>query len=123
MCQCQCVTINCPASILKIRLFCFFLSFIVLIITKKIGMSLLQTSCRFGNQYFKNLMIGRGLLHSDQELFKGGAGGPTDRFVRLYGTNGGAFASDFAAAMVRMGNLGVKTGNQGEIRLNCRRVN
>ncbi|KAJ1689337.1 hypothetical protein LUZ63_013492 [Rhynchospora breviuscula] len=77
---------------------------------------------RFGNQYFKNLMVGRALLHSDQELFKGGAG-PTDGMVRRYGKDGGAFARDFAAAMVRMGNIGLKTGNQGEIRLDCWKVN
>ncbi|WOK97175.1 peroxidase P7-like [Canna indica] len=75
---------------------------------------------RFDVSYFRDLMARRGLLHSDQELFNGGA---ADALVRLYATNGGAFDMDFAAAMVKMGNISPLTGAAGEIRSNCRRAN
>lgn len=80
----------------------------------------LQTPNRFGNNYYQNLVSSRGLLHSDQELFNGGS---QDELVRSYSRNGGDFASDFAAAMVKMAGIGPLTGNSGEIRLNCGKVN
>ncbi|CAL9195378.1 unnamed protein product [Musa hybrid cultivar] len=80
----------------------------------------LQTPTTFDNKYFQNLVAHRGLLHSDQELFNNGS---QDALVRQYSTNAAAFASDFAAAMVKMGNISPLTGTSGEIRLNCRKVN
>ena len=44
----------------------------------------------------------KGLLHSDQVLFNGGA---TDSIVAEYSRNLRAFASDFANAMIRMGEV------------------
>ncbi|XP_066325350.1 peroxidase P7-like [Miscanthus floridulus] len=78
------------------------------------------TPDEFDNGYYRSLMTGAGLLHSDQELFNNGA---LDSLVRLYGTNAAAFSSDFAASMVRLGNISPLTGSAGEIRLNCRTVN
>lgn len=78
------------------------------------------TPDQFDNGYYRSLMAGAGLLHSDQELFSNGA---LDSLVRLYGTNADAFSSDFAASMVRLGNIGPLTGSAGEVRLNCRTVN
>ncbi|XWS30048.1 hypothetical protein CRYUN_Cryun24cG0084600 [Craigia yunnanensis] len=80
----------------------------------------IQTPTRFDNNYFRNLVAQRGLLHSDQELFNGGS---QDSLVRTYSTNPATFSSDFAAAMVRMGNISPLTGTSGEIRRNCRVVN
>ncbi|THU61107.1 hypothetical protein C4D60_Mb07t19790 [Musa balbisiana] len=80
----------------------------------------LQTPTTFDNKYFQNLVAHRGLLHSDQELFNNGS---QDALVQQYSTNAAAFASDFAAAMVKMGNISPLTGTSGEIRLNCRKVN
>lgn len=77
----------------------------------------LQTPNKFDNNYHVNLVNRRGLLHSDQQLFNGGQ---TDSAVRLYSSNPGRFAADFAAAMIRMGNIKPLTGNKGEIRKNCR---
>ncbi|WOL09109.1 hypothetical protein Cni_G17862 [Canna indica] len=79
-----------------------------------------QTANSFDNAYFKNLIASRGLLHSDQELFNNGT---LDSLVQQYSSNPGAFAADFAAAMVKMSNISPLTGTSGEIRLNCRRVN
>ncbi|WOL12402.1 peroxidase P7 [Canna indica] len=78
------------------------------------------TPNRFDNGFYKSLVGKQGLQHSDQELFNGGS---QDALVRSYSLNGGAFAADFAAAMVKMGNLSPLTGRNGEIRLNCRKVN
>ncbi|XP_040996266.1 peroxidase P7-like [Juglans microcarpa x Juglans regia] len=79
-----------------------------------------QTSTVFDNNYHKNLLQNRGLLHSDQQLFNGGS---TDSIVRTYSNNPGNFQSDFVAAMIKMGDIKPLTGSNGEIRKNCRRLN
>ncbi|KZV14363.1 hypothetical protein F511_43531 [Dorcoceras hygrometricum] len=79
------------------------------------------TPNRFDNSYYANLLTRRGLLHSDQELFNNGS---QDSLVRVYSSNAVAFRNDFAAAMVRMGNISPLTGpNNGEIRRKCGAVN
>ncbi|CAN1155822.1 Lignin-forming anionic peroxidase [Linum perenne] len=74
----------------------------------------------FDNNYFRNLMQRRGLLQSDQVLFSGGS---TDGIVQEYSRNPRLFTSDFAAAMVRMGDIEPLTGTRGEIRRVCTAVN
>jgi peroxidase len=80
-----------------------------------------STPDAFDNAYFGNLLSQRGLLHSDQALF--GGGGATDGLVSTYASSADQWGSDFAAAMVKMGNISPLTGTDGEIRVNCRRVN
>lgn len=80
----------------------------------------LQTPTSFDNAYFKNLISKKGLLHSDQQLFNGGS---TDSTVRGYSTSPSSFSSDFAAAMIKMGDIKPLTGSSGEIRKNCRKIN
>nr|GMC92897.1 peroxidase P7-like [Ipomoea batatas] len=80
----------------------------------------LQTPIKFDNNYYVNLVNKKGLLHSDQQLFNGVS---TDSIVRGYSTNPVKFRSDFAAAMIKMGDIKPLTGNNGEIRKNCRRRN
>ncbi|MCL7043334.1 hypothetical protein MKW94_024467 [Papaver nudicaule] len=79
-----------------------------------------STPTVFDNTYYRNLVSRRGLLHSDQVLFNGGS---ADAQVIAYSNNNPTFLSDFAAAMVKMGNLSPLTGGNGEIRINCRRTN
>lgn len=79
-----------------------------------------RTPNHFDNNYFKNLLIKKGLLNSDQVLFNGGT---TDSLVRTYSQNKKAFDSDFVKAMIKMGNNKPLTGSLGEIRKNCRRLN
>ncbi|KAK9998899.1 hypothetical protein SO802_018502 [Lithocarpus litseifolius] len=74
----------------------------------------------FDNAYFKNLVNSKGLLHSDQQLFSGGS---TDSQVTTYSSGFSTFFTDFANAMVKMGNLSPLTGSNGEIRTNCRKIN
>ncbi|CAD5179127.1 peroxidase 2-like [Musa acuminata AAA Group] len=80
----------------------------------------LQTPDLFDNKYYENLLSGRGLLHSDQELFNGGS---QDELVSYYVLNETLFFEHFAAAMVKMGNISPLTGSSGEVRLNCSEVN
>ncbi|EOY04513.1 Peroxidase superfamily protein [Theobroma cacao] len=82
--------------------------------------SLDPTPARFDTAYFKNLVKKRGLLTSDQALFNGGS---TDKLVETYSLNPDAFWDDFAKSMIKMGNIKPLTGKQGQIRVNCRKVN
>ncbi|KAJ1394125.1 Secretory peroxidase [Sesbania bispinosa] len=79
-----------------------------------------QTPTHFDNLYFKNLLDKKALLHSDQELFNGSS---TDNLVKKYATNTAAFFKAFAKAMVKMSRIKPLTGSQGQIRINCRKVN
>ncbi|RWW78612.1 hypothetical protein BHE74_00013157 [Ensete ventricosum] len=80
----------------------------------------LQTPTTFDNNYYKNLISMKGLLHSDQELYNGGS---TDSQVKAYNNSPGSFYADFAASMIKMGDISPLTGSSGEIRKNCRRIN
>lgn len=79
-----------------------------------------QTPNSFDPKYFQNLINKKGLLHSDQVLFNGGS---TDSLVKTYSAGAGTFYSDFAKAMIKMGDIKPLTGSKGEIRINCRRPN
>ncbi|KAJ1690996.1 hypothetical protein LUZ63_015151 [Rhynchospora breviuscula] len=79
-----------------------------------------QSPTTFDNAYYVDLVNKKGLFHSDQELFNGGS---QDSLVSQYSTNPALFASDFAKAMVKLGNIKSLTGKNGEIRLNCKKVN
>ncbi|KAL0375864.1 UNVERIFIED_CONTAM: Peroxidase 5 [Sesamum calycinum] len=78
------------------------------------------TPNRLDNRYYLNLKSGRGLLTSDQTLLSSGRSG---WMVRRNAKHGASWAGKFADAMVKMGYIDVLTGNQGEIRMNCRFVN
>ncbi|KAK4797089.1 hypothetical protein SAY86_029415 [Trapa natans] len=71
----------------------------------------------FNSHYYRSLLRGRGLLHSDQQLM---ADERTARFVRAYANDDGMiFRTDFARAMMKMSSIGVLTGSEGHIRENC----
>ncbi|KAG8370883.1 hypothetical protein BUALT_Bualt13G0029800 [Buddleja alternifolia] len=78
----------------------------------------------FDNQYFVNLVNGRGILQSDQTLFSSDlALNTTKSIVQLYSSNPAVFFGDFVNAMIKMGDVRPLTGLDGEIRKNCRVVN
>ncbi|KAF3792778.1 Peroxidase 4 [Nymphaea thermarum] len=79
----------------------------------------LVTPTSFDKNYFKNL-IRKGLLDSDQVPFGGGS---TDPLVVAYSKNRALFYADFAAAMVRMGDISPLTGSVGQVREVCRAAN
>ncbi|KAL6190421.1 hypothetical protein ACLB2K_036819 [Fragaria x ananassa] len=78
------------------------------------------TPLKLDNQYYLNLQKKRGLLQSDQVL----ATDPgTVGFVnQLAGDNAG-WSRKFVNAMERLGKVSVLTGDEGQIRLNCRAFN
>ncbi|XP_021766334.1 cationic peroxidase 1-like [Chenopodium quinoa] len=77
----------------------------------------------FDNAYYTNLLSQEGLLHSDQQLYNGNGTGTTDSQVSSYSSSSSTFLTDFSDAMVKMGNLSVLTGTNGEIRTICSKTN
>ncbi|KAM7261565.1 hypothetical protein ACFE04_020642 [Oxalis oulophora] len=82
----------------------------------------LTTPNKFDNKYYSNLQNHEGLLQSDQFLVST-SGADTIPFVNKYRLNQTAFFKAFAVSMIKMGDLSVLTGSQGQVRLNCRKVN
>ncbi|KAH0747686.1 hypothetical protein KY285_009343 [Solanum tuberosum] len=80
----------------------------------------LVTPNQLDNNYYKNLIQRKGLLQSDQVLLSGGS---TDSIVTEYSNNPRTFASDFAAAMIKMGDISPLTGQNGIIRTVCGAIN
>ncbi|XP_021723173.1 cationic peroxidase 1-like [Chenopodium quinoa] len=76
----------------------------------------------FDNAYYKNLLQQKGLLGIDQELYTG-KGGLTDAIVANYSSNQDLFFKTYVTAITKFGQTGVLTGNKGEVRTNCRKVN
>lgn len=72
----------------------------------------------FDNQYFKNVLADKGLLNSDAVLQS--TNGQTNQLVAIYADNEHVFFRDYARSMLKMGSIGVVTGNKGEVRRNCR---
>ena len=82
-----------------------------------------MTPTRFDNHYYVNLLQGKGLLISDNVLVTQDHEGEILKKVWDYATDEKLFFASFANSMVKMGNIKPITGNQGEIRKNCRFVN
>ncbi|KAL1336256.1 hypothetical protein HN51_030649 [Arachis hypogaea] len=79
---------------------------------------------KFDTSYYANLRNGRGILESDEALWNDAS---TKMFVQRYlglrGLLGLSFSVEFGNSMVKMGNIGVKTGADGEIRKICSAFN
>ncbi|KAF8642161.1 hypothetical protein HU200_067422 [Digitaria exilis] len=74
------------------------------------------TPVDFDNKYYVNLVNRKGLLTSDQVLFTDGRTRPV---VARFAKSQRAFSNQFAASMLKMGQLKVLTGSQGQVRRNC----
>ncbi|KAE8727120.1 Peroxidase 36 [Hibiscus syriacus] len=74
----------------------------------------------FDNSYFKNLLVNKGLLNSDQVFVS--MNGASRELVKKYAYNQELFFQQFAKSMIKMGNISPLTGNNGQIRNNCRKV-
>ncbi|KAF8377284.1 hypothetical protein HHK36_030659 [Tetracentron sinense] len=80
---------------------------------------------RFDASFFTNLKNGRGILESDKKLWTNAS---TRTFVQRFSgpmrsLPGLRFDDEFGRSMVKMSNIGVKTGAQGEIRRVCSAIN
>lgn len=72
----------------------------------------------FDNQYFKDLVAGRGFLNSDETLY---TFPDTRAYVGIFSRDQDEFFKAFVEGMIKMGDL--QSGRPGEIRYNCRVVN
>jgi peroxidase len=77
-----------------------------------------STSSTFDNDYYKRLMAGEGVFGSDQALF---GDYRTRWIVEAFAKDQSLFFKEFAASMVKLGNLEVI--ENGEVRLKCGVVN
>ncbi|KAJ3694001.1 hypothetical protein LUZ60_009481 [Juncus effusus] len=83
----------------------------------------IKTPRRFDNLYYFNLLRGNGLLTSDNVLVTSYHEEEVANLVWQYAFNQELFFEHFTNSIVKMGNIGVLTGFDGEVRQNCRYVN
>ncbi|PKI38039.1 hypothetical protein CRG98_041569 [Punica granatum] len=77
----------------------------------------------FSSLYYSQIQSRRAVLHLDNDLLRGN---DTQQIVEEFARSDEGFEDfrrSFALSMSRMGSIGVLTGNQGEIRRNCRFTN
>ncbi|XP_074269875.1 peroxidase 20 [Silene latifolia] len=82
-----------------------------------------RTPAFFDNHYYLNILESKGLLHSDNVLVVEDQGGEIEQRVWDYAANTELFFESFADSMVKMGNIKVLVGVEGQIRENCRFIN
>lgn len=79
-----------------------------------------ETPMILDNMYYKNLLGHKGLLTVDQQL----ASDPsTSPYVEKFAADNGYFHDQFARAVLLLSENNPLTGDQGEIRKDCRYVN
>ncbi|KAL9357686.1 hypothetical protein Peur_050939 [Populus x canadensis] len=71
---------------------------------------------KFDNKYYVDLVNRQGLFTSDQDLY---SYKKTRGIVTSFAEDEALFFEKFVVAMIKMSQLSVLTGNQGEIRANC----
>ncbi|KAI7742524.1 hypothetical protein M8C21_001566, partial [Ambrosia artemisiifolia] len=75
----------------------------------------------FDENYYTNVLKRRGLFVSDAALLNDYE---TSAYVKLQAqSKGSTFLKDFQESMVKMGQIGVLTGDAGEIRRYCNKIN
>ncbi|CAN6311843.1 unnamed protein product [Urochloa humidicola] len=78
------------------------------------------SSVKVDNHYYKNLQLKRGVLSVDQNLYNDGS---TRWIVDQLASNDGIFQSQFARVLVKLSEINLLTGTQGEIRKVCSKFN
>ncbi|KAD3640931.1 hypothetical protein E3N88_30154 [Mikania micrantha] len=78
------------------------------------------TKMKFDNIFFKNLVNNYGVLASDQALMSDKR---TAALVLQYSKYPSLFAKDFGDSMVKLSNVGIITGQNGQVRDKCNHAN
>lgn len=78
------------------------------------------TASLFDNQYYRNLLDGKGLFKSDSVL---SVDERTKGKVERLAEDEDEFFAKWRESFVKLAGVGVKTGEQGEIRVSCVNVN
>jgi peroxidase len=78
------------------------------------------SALKVDNHYYKNIQLRRGVLPCDQNLYNDGS---TKWIVDLLANNNGLFTWAFPQALIKLSEVNVLTGTQGEIRKVCNRFN
>ncbi|XP_018813601.2 peroxidase 44-like, partial [Juglans regia] len=79
-----------------------------------------STSFEVDNQFYKQILLKKGILQIDQELALDNS---TSGIVSGFASNRIRFQQSFAKAMRKLGSVEVLVGKDGEIRKNCRAFN
>ncbi|CAB4265906.1 unnamed protein product [Prunus armeniaca] len=79
-----------------------------------------NTSFAFDNQYFQNLIAHRGLFQSDSVLLSDDR---TRKLVESLAQDQVIFFESWAQSFLKLASIGVKTGEEGEIRASCPTTN
>ncbi|KAF9615789.1 hypothetical protein IFM89_026460 [Coptis chinensis] len=79
-----------------------------------------ETSFKFDNQYYKNLVSHQGLFQSDSVLFSDER---TKTKVVELSNSQDSFFQNWTSSFVKLTSMGVKTDNEGEIRRLCQSLN
>ncbi|KAF4375869.1 hypothetical protein G4B88_002216 [Cannabis sativa] len=92
--------------------------------TRRIELDTGTPSNRFDTAFFTNLRNGKGILESDQKLWTDASTRTiVQQFMGIRGLLGLSFGVEFGRSMVKMSNIGIKTGTEGEIRKVCSTIN
>lgn len=75
-----------------------------------------RTPIKFDNMYYINLLNRQGVFTSDQDIAQDSR---TKEIVNSFASNQELFFDKFADAFVKVSQLDVLTGNQGEVRKTC----
>ncbi|XP_015694413.2 cationic peroxidase SPC4-like [Oryza brachyantha] len=76
----------------------------------------IRTPNTFDNKYYVDLLNRQGLFTSDQDLF---VNATTKPLVTKFAVDQSAFFDQFVYSVVKMGQIQVLTGSQGQVRANC----
>ncbi|XP_039139928.1 peroxidase 57-like [Dioscorea cayenensis subsp. rotundata] len=79
-----------------------------------------KTPFRLDGSFYHGVVDKRAVLQLDQELDFTDL---TSKLALKYANNPKSFIKQFSKSMIKLGSTNVLTGEQGEIRQNCRRVN
>lgn len=79
-----------------------------------------ETPLVFDNQYYREILAHKGLFQSDSALLNDER---TMNKVVAFANDQNSFFVNWAESFVRLSSVGVKTGDEGEIRVSCEVIN